>query len=103
MKLQFKPERLKMLRVLKGLSQSNLSSMIVKTMHRQNKVGIEKWELGYNEPNERTMSNLCKVLDIPIGWFYYDNVELSMDINLTVKIKIVETGETREFKFTVTS
>jgi transcriptional regulator with XRE-family HTH domain len=101
MKLNFKPERLKMIRVLKGMQQSELSALLIKRMNRQNKVGIEKWELGYNEPNEQSIAALCSSLNIPIGWFYYDNVELSMGIDLMVKIKIVETGEVREFKFKV--
>ena len=99
MELKFKAERLKIIRKLKGLTQSEVIDKINLITGGNSKRPYERWESGEHEIKAIAIDTLAKVFEVPIGFFYYNKIQITMNSKLEVEIIIEETNEKVNFNF----
>lgn len=103
MELDVKPQRVKQLLRLKNLSMAQVEKMMLDYANRQ-RVGKTYGLEGYLRPKP-----ICKmpydvakamavVLDVPIGFFYYNKVDILFNENI-VTINVHESDESVSFPF----
>lgn len=98
MELKFKPERLTIIKRLRGLTITEIDAKMREASGAKNSYNIDRWEkLESKHPFERVQL-LAKATDVPIGFYYYNNVQIEMK-DLKVEILIVDTGERVNFNF----
>ncbi len=99
MELKFKPERLTIIRRLKGITTTDIERSMREIGNYQNKLNIDRWEGGHCLPNSfEKVELLAKATEVPVGFYYYNNVQIEMK-NFRVDILIVDTGELTTFNF----
>ncbi len=99
MELKFKPERLTIIRRLKGITTADIERKMREIGGYQNKLNIDRWEGSHCLPNSfEKVELLAKATEVPIGFYYYNNVQVEMK-DLKVEILIVDTGERVNFNF----
>ncbi len=97
MELQFKPERLGIIRRLMGLTMKDIEERYKKFTGTINKVDFYRWENGQVSPRSfDKVESLAKCLNIPVGFFYYNEINYEIKNN-HVMIFIPETFETLNF------
>lgn len=99
MELRFKPQRLTIIRRLKGLTTSGIDRKMREIGGYKHSLNIDRWEGGMHSPNSHEkVELLAKATEVPVGYYYYNNVQIEMK-NFKVTILIVDTGEKVEFDF----
>ncbi len=99
MKLKFKPERLAIIARLKGISISEIEKRMMLISGRVNKISIDRWtKKDWNPETFEKVELLAKATDVPVGYYYYNNVSIKME-NLWVTIIVVDTNEVVAFQF----
>lgn len=97
MRLEFKKERLEQIMALKGLSIYQVAIALGSQVYAET---VMNWAEGESYPNSTQVERLAKVLKIPVGFFYFENVQITMDRWLWVEVKIAELPNERiVFKF----
>lgn len=103
MELEVKPKRIKQLLRLKNLGITEVEKMMLEVAKRQ-RVGKTFGIEGYlrDKPICKMPYNvalaLSEVLQIPVGFFYYNKVHIKVENN-TVTVIVDETDETVSFPF----
>lgn len=100
--IPFKMERLKMAMRLKWVTASELWEALHPWVTYSVKL-VYDWIEWKNKPprSEKSMERIIKIskyLNIPIGFFFYEKVDITME-NWLVTIRIIETSEIVKFMF----
>ena len=98
MELQFKPERLTIIKRLRGLTIEEIDRKMRELSGAKNKMNIDSWEkIPRKHPIEK-VELLGEATEVPVGFYFYNNVQIEMK-NLKVEIVIIDTNEKIEFDF----
>lgn len=100
MELKFKPQRLKLLRKLKGLTLSECDKLILKQSGFKKKTkrfNFDRWEKGLNGIKPDAVEFIATAFDVPIGYFFYEQVDIKIESDYSVHIFIHETKESVNF------
>jgi hypothetical protein len=98
MELTFKPERLTIIRRLKGLSITDIDAKMREISGGKYKMNIDRWEKVAAKRTIENVTLLARATEVPLGFYYYNTVEITMANNL-VEIYIPDTKELIAFKF----
>ncbi len=99
MELKFRPERLTIIRRLRGITTAEIEKAMARIGGYKKKLNIDRWEGGYCKPNSiDKVELLAKATGVPIGFYYFNNVQIEMK-DLKVDILVVDTGERVVFDF----
>lgn len=98
MELKFKPERLQLFKRLSGVTYKDIIQGMneMGKSERNLKHPVDRWAMGGCDPNEENLSLLCKSLHIPIGFFFYEKIDLRIyneQGKYRVCIEVTETNE----------
>jgi transcriptional regulator with XRE-family HTH domain len=99
MKLNFIPERLGIILRLKNKTQSWVAIEMSKALGLTHTFKIDKWFGGLNDPSFDRAEALAKVLGVPVEYFYFEVIEITMSSDLMITIRIP--GTTKESKFSL--
>lgn len=100
MELKFKPERLAIIKRLRQLSFQEIEARMAVAGGLKNRINIDRWEAGRVLPNTfEKVVLLAKATEVPVGYYFYNNVIIEMNKEMIVTIAIPETGETISFNF----
>lgn len=98
MELQFKSQRLKIIRILRDTSLTEIDRKMRELGGYKNSLNIDRWEFrDAKHPYDR-IELLAKATEVPIGFYFYNNVDIELK-DLKVRIYIHETKELVEFDF----
>lgn len=98
MELKFKPERLAIIRRLRGTTITDIDKKMRELSGAINKMNIDGWDKHYSKHPIEKVELLAKATEVPIGFYFYNNVQIEMK-NLKVEILIHDTNEKVEFDF----
>jgi transcriptional regulator with XRE-family HTH domain len=98
MELQFKPERITIIKRLKGLSIQEIDRKMRELSGLKHSMNIDRWEKKISKHPVEKVELLAKATGVPIGFYFYNNVKIEMK-DLKVEIFITETNEKIEFDF----
>ncbi len=98
MELAFKPERITIIKRLKGLTITDIDNRMKESIGSKNSFNLDRWEKLSAKHSIEKVELLARVLEVPVGFFYYNTVDVSMKNNI-VEIHIPDTNETLSFKF----
>lgn len=103
MKLAFKPERLQLIRRLKGLPTVQIERKMMMIGGHINKMNIDRWEGSIVSPRSfDKVELLAKAIGVPVGFFYYEKIDISIDMDiLEATIVVIETGQFAKFKLII--
>ena len=98
MELEFIPKRLSIIMRLKGLGFVEVQDKMKKLSGSKNRMNIERWATTLGKRDFKRAELLAKAIGVPIGYFYYKNVQIEMK-DMKVSITIVDTEEVVNFNF----
>lgn len=98
MELKFKPYRLKIIMRLRDMSQTQIEEKMRVMSGSKKRMNVDRWWKNYNKHDFKKVELLARATDVPVGYYFFDNVVISMD-NLIVKILVVDTNQSKQFHF----
>lgn len=98
MELEFIPERLTIIRRLKGLTTEEIDRKMREISGGKNSMNIDRWEKIPSKHHMQKVEFLALATEMPVGFYFYKNVQINM-VNLKVEITIMDTMEKIEFDF----
>ncbi len=98
MELEFIPERITIIKRLRGLSITDINERMKKISGAKNSYNIDRWEGNPSKHNFEKVVLLAKSTDVPVGFYYYKNVKVTL-FDMIVKIYIADTNEEVTFNF----
>lgn len=98
MELQFKPERLRIIRRLRYLSLTDVNEEMKRISGQTSNFNIDRWESTISKHPMWKIGLLAEATGVPVGFFFFKNVQITM-IDMQVEIFIAETLEKVEFNF----
>ncbi len=100
MVLKFLNHRIDLIARIRNMSHQDIKDKITENGHKGNYVPLSRWASGENSPrSDEQIARLSEALGVPIGFFYYKNVDITMDTKMVVSVYIWETGEMYKFNF----
>ncbi len=97
MELKFRPDRLTVIKRLRGLSITDIDKKMQAISGGKRSINMDRWESGSCKPNSfDKVKLLAQATEVPVGFYYYNIVDVSL-IQNWVTIKIIETGEQVRF------
>lgn len=96
MELKFKPERLTIIKRLRGLNITEIDARMMEISGANKRYNIDRWERLYGKHPFERVELLAKATEVPVGFYYFNAVDIEMK-NLKVEIYIYETGERTTF------